>query len=80
MKILLMLGIIALVAVLAIGGIFAAKNLAKAETTQSSISPGCGCGADCACGCKGQCTQGSDCGCLSGTCSAKTGESCGCSK
>jgi len=75
MKIWLIIGVIALVAVLAVSGLFLAKNLAKADaSTAGVVSDGtsCGCGVDCACGCKGQCTQGSACGCQStgGKCSA----------
>jgi uncharacterized membrane protein YqiK len=83
MKIWLIIGIIALVAVLAVGGLFLTKNLAKAETGTANVisGTGCGCGENCACGCQGKCTEGSDCGCLKGEgCSAKTGGSCGCSK
>ncbi len=87
MRIWLIIGIIALVAVLAFGGLFLTKNnLVKADTSIGSTinqASGCGCGEDCACGCKGQCTEGSDRGCLKGSgCSAanSAGGSCGCLK
>ncbi len=78
MKIWMIIGVIALVALLAFGGLFLVKNnLAKADTaTGDAISSGssCACGADCGCGCKGQCGTGteSSCGCAAtgGKCSA----------
>lgn len=79
MKIWMIIGVIALVAVLAVSGLFLAKNnFAKADvsTTGNAISSGssCACGADCGCGCKGQCGTGTggSCGCSAtgGKCSA----------
>jgi hypothetical protein len=86
MKIWLIVGVIALVAVLAFGGLFLTKNnfaKADASTTGNTLSSGCGCGENCACGCKGQCTEESDCGCLKeggNGCAAASGGSCGCKK
>ncbi len=78
MKLWVILAIVSVVLLLSVGGIFYAKNFAKAAdaTEAKAIASGatCGCGADCGCGCKGQCGTGSEnsCGCLAtgGKCSA----------